>query len=63
VPAGPTSRPTLHDVAREARVGVMTVSRVVNGKQSVRPETAARVRTAIATLGYQPNDGRGRWAS
>jgi len=56
VPPGAASRPTLHDVAREARVGVMTVSRVVNGEPSVRPETAARVRTAIAKLGYQPND-------
>ncbi len=56
MPAGPTSRPTLHDVAREARVGVMTVSRVVNEERSVRPETAARVQTAIAKLGYQPNE-------
>ncbi|CAB5370605.1 unnamed protein product [Rhizophagus irregularis] len=33
----------------------MTVSRVVNGKGSVRPATRASVESAIAALGYAPN--------
>jgi LacI family transcriptional regulator len=50
-----TGRPTLHDVAREARVSIKTVSRVVNGELTVSAETAARVREAIDRLGYRPN--------
>jgi DNA-binding LacI/PurR family transcriptional regulator len=34
----------------------MTVSRVINGGESVQPETAARVEQAIDQLGYQRND-------
>jgi DNA-binding LacI/PurR family transcriptional regulator len=34
----------------------MTVSRVINGGQSVQPETAAKVERAIRRLGYQRND-------
>jgi LacI family transcriptional regulator len=48
--------PTVSDVAREAGVATMTVSRVVNGEKYVSEETAARVRTAIAKLGYQRNE-------
>lgn len=51
-----TTRPTMRDVARAAGVSPMTVSRVVNGEQSVQPETAARVERAIRQLGYQRND-------
>uniref|UniRef100_UPI00279629EF LacI family DNA-binding transcriptional regulator n=1 Tax=Nocardiopsis sp. CC223A TaxID=3044051 RepID=UPI00279629EF len=43
------------DVARLAGVSHQTVSRVVNGHPGVRPETAERVRAAIAHLGYRPN--------
>ncbi|MGQ4270758.1 LacI family DNA-binding transcriptional regulator [Nocardiopsis changdeensis] len=43
------------DVARLAGVSHQTVSRVVNGHPGVRPETAERVRAAIARLGYRPN--------
>jgi LacI family transcriptional regulator len=50
------SRPTMHDVARHARVALKTVSRVVNGESGVRPEMAERVRTSIAELGYRRND-------
>ena len=46
---------TLHDVAREAGVSIKTVSRVVNGEDSVAAETADRVRAAIGSLGYVPN--------
>ena len=43
------------DVARLADVSFMTVSRVVNGHPSVRPETRERVLQAIEQLGYSPN--------
>jgi LacI family transcriptional regulator len=44
------------DVARVSGVSLKTVSRVVNDEPGVGPETAARVRKAIASLGYRPND-------
>ncbi|SHI85031.1 DNA-binding transcriptional regulator, LacI/PurR family [Nocardiopsis flavescens] len=47
--------PGMVDVARLAGVSHQTVSRVVNGHPGVRPETAERVRAAIASLGYRPN--------
>ncbi|MDX5986180.1 LacI family DNA-binding transcriptional regulator [Sphingomonas echinoides] len=47
--------PTITDVAAHAGVSPMTVSRVVNGKGSVRPATRASVESAIAALGYAPN--------
>jgi LacI family transcriptional regulator len=50
------TRPTMHDVARHARVALKTVSRVVNGEPGVRPEMAERVRKSIAELGYRRND-------
>lgn len=46
---------TIAEVAREARVGVATVSRVLNGSPAVREETRRRVLDAIARLGYAPN--------
>ena len=49
-------KPTMNDVARAAGVGTMTVSRVLNDSQHVSPETAARVRVAVAQLGYHPNE-------
>ena len=44
---------TLHDVAKRAGVSPMTVSRFLDGSREVRD--AARVRAAIAALGYSPN--------
>jgi LacI family transcriptional regulator len=55
-----TVRPTMRDVAQAAGVSTMTVSRVINGEPSVRPETAARVERAIRRLGYQRNDAAWR---
>ena len=49
-------KPTMNDVARAADVGTMTVSRVLNGSEHVAEETAARVRQAVAQLGYHPNE-------
>lgn len=46
---------TIKDVAREAGVSNSTVSHVVNGTRFVAPETAERVRAAIARLGFAPN--------
>jgi LacI family transcriptional regulator len=45
----------MRDVAALAEVGVMTVSRVVNGRTGVRPDRAARVWTAIEKLDYRHN--------
>jgi LacI family transcriptional regulator len=49
-------RPTLRDVAREAGVSPITVSRVVNRERLVSPNTAAKVKEAILRLGYEPNE-------
>jgi LacI family transcriptional regulator len=46
---------TIQDVAREAGVSAMTVSRVVNGGSQVRSETREAVLAAIEKLSYQPN--------
>jgi LacI family transcriptional regulator len=45
----------MRDVAALAGVGVMTVSRVVNGRGGVAPERAARVWQAIEQLDYRHN--------
>ncbi|MEV4288735.1 LacI family DNA-binding transcriptional regulator [Nonomuraea bangladeshensis] len=47
--------PGMVDVAREAGVSHVTVSRVLNNHPSVRPETRARVEAAIEKLGYRRN--------
>lgn len=46
---------TITDVARRAGVSTMTVSRVVNNKGEVRPETRSRILQVIAETGYRPN--------
>jgi LacI family transcriptional regulator len=48
-------KPTIHEVAHLAKVGIGTVSRVLNNHPSVRPETRSRVLSAMASLGYSPN--------
>ncbi|GGK51688.1 GntR family transcriptional regulator [Salinarimonas ramus] len=50
---------TIRDVATAAGVAVGTVSRVLNGSGAVAPQTASRVRQAIAVLGFMP-DAAGR---
>ena len=47
-------KPTIELVALHAGVSVASVSRVINGAIA-RPATEARVRAAIAELGFQPN--------
>ena len=49
-------KPTMNDVARLAEVGVMTVSRVLNGTSKVSDATRARVERAIKQLNYSPNE-------
>lgn len=46
---------TLADVAKEARVGTTTVSRVINGALLVSPSTLKRVRAAMDKLSFHPN--------
>src|SRR5205823_37461 len=51
----PLPRPTIRDVAREAGVGLGTVSRVLGGSPRVAEQTRRRVREVIARLGYRPS--------
>lgn len=53
----------MEDVAREAKVGRMTVSRALNQPDLVSPESLAAVQAAIARLGYVPNLNAGSLAS
>lgn len=46
---------TIIDVAKEAGVSYSTVSRVVNNKSYVKPDTRERVTQAMNRLGYQAN--------
>ncbi len=46
---------TVNDVAKRAGVSPMTVSRVINSEDNVRPSTRDRVNQAIKELGYRPN--------
>ncbi len=46
---------TIKDIARIADVGIGTVSRVLNGGDKVRPETAEKILKIAEELGYRPN--------
>lgn len=46
-------RSSIHDVARHAGVSAATVSKVMHGVSTVRPENAQRVREAIDALDYR----------
>lgn len=46
-------RPTMVDVAREAKVALRTVSRVVNNDPTVGPQNIAKVQAAITALNYR----------
>jgi LacI family transcriptional regulator, galactose operon repressor len=52
---GPDRRVTIADVAADARVGVGTVSRVLNGSGQVREATRRAVLDSIDRLGYRPS--------
>ncbi len=47
--------PTLHDVAREAGVSLMTASRALGNPALVAEKTLSRVLAAVETTGYIPN--------
>ncbi len=49
------SHPTIRDVARQAGVSHQTVSRVINRREDVLPETRALVEAAIEKMGYRPS--------
>jgi LacI family transcriptional regulator len=52
---GPSSNPTLRDVASAAGVSAKTVSRVLNNDPLVASATREHVQSVIAGLGYRPN--------
>lgn len=52
--SGHAGTASISDVARRAGVSPATVSRVFNGTKYVAPELEARVRAAVAELGYEP---------
>ena len=47
--------PTIYEVAERADVSIATVSRALQGKGNLRPETRDRVLRAAAELGYVPS--------
>jgi LacI family transcriptional regulator len=47
---------TIADVAREAGVSLMTVSRAVNGKDGISEATRERIQEIVTRLGYRPSD-------
>src|SRR5512140_3406750 len=49
------ARANIKEVASEAGVSTQTVSRVVNGRPDVSPETRERVQTVIEKMRYQPS--------
>lgn len=53
--SGKIKSPTLEDVAREAGLSPMTVSRALNTPQIVRAATVEKVKKAVAATGYIPN--------
>lgn len=48
-------RVTIADVARKAGVSKMTISRVLNNKAEISPETRAKIERVIRELGYRPS--------
>jgi LacI family transcriptional regulator len=54
---------TIYDLAREAGVGIGTVSRCLNNHPSVSAETRARVMGVVKRLNYQPHAYAQRLAS
>jgi len=46
---------TIQDIARQAGVCIGTVSRVLNNKDRVHPETRKRIQGIIDKVGYRPN--------
>jgi LacI family transcriptional regulator len=55
VSKGFRERSTIHDIAAEANVSVATVSRVLNGRDHVAPETRERISRIVRERGYSVN--------
>src|SRR3954454_5535940 len=53
---GSPDRPTVAELARLAGVSVPTVSKVINGRPDVAPETRRRVEGIIAEKGYRRSE-------
>ena len=47
-------KPTMSEIARQANVSIATVSRVINNKGAINPQTKQRVLDAIEKLGFHP---------
>ena len=58
-----TKRATITDVAKQANVSIMTVSRVLNNTSNVSVDTRDKVMQAIKSLNYRPNVSARRLAS
>lgn len=54
-PLAPSRRVTIIDVAQHAQVSTTAVSKVLRNAYGVSPAMQAKVRQAIAELGYRPN--------
>ncbi len=51
----PNKRATMKQVAKKAGVSTQTVSRVINNRPDVAPETRERIQQVITELNYQPS--------
>ena len=51
----PRKQITISDVAARAGVSTTTVSRVINNKNEITPDTRARVQQTMAELGFRPS--------
>jgi len=51
--AATSRRPSIHDVAIKAGVSAATVSKVIRGVATVKPDYQERVNLAVASLGYR----------
>ena len=51
---GAQLRPTIYDIAKRARVGIGTVSDVLNNHPSISKDTHTRLFDAMSRLNYQP---------
>ena len=57
------SKATIYDIARHAKVGIATVSRVLNGSSRVSESTRLAVRRAVDQLGWRPSRAARRLAA
>ena len=54
----PRRTATIAQIAEQAGVSVPTVSKVINGRADVAPETRRRIEAAIRDAGYQRSQER-----